>query len=211
MTRLADAEQRERARPGVLTTNASLSSRSCEPSRRQQSRCNLAPASVRTACSTTAPAASARESATRARRGVRLGHRSLVRSRPHWSPAANDATCRQLPHGARCRRCSSPRRGRRHHALRLDAAMKRRTSSRSLVRQPHDRHPPRPAQCGKAIRKRSAIVSFTALPLVDAPRGRETPKGYFRPDLEQTAADEGARSHAAARPACPLHRPSPIC
>jgi len=26
-----------------------------------------------------------------ARRGVRLGHRSLVRSRPHWSPAANDA------------------------------------------------------------------------------------------------------------------------
>ena len=72
--------------------------------------------------------------------------------------------------------------------------MKRRTSSRSLVRQPHDRHPPRPAQCGKAIRKRSAIVSFTALPLVDAPRGRETPKGYFRPDLEQTAADEGDRT-----------------
>ena len=68
--------------------------------------------------------------------------------------------------------------------------MKQRTSSRSLVRQAHDRHPPRPAQCGKAIRKRSAIVSFTALPLVDAPRGRETPKGYFRPDLEQSAADE---------------------
>ena len=32
------------------------------------------------------------------------------------------------------------------------------------------------------------------MPLVDAPRGRETPKGYFRPDLEQTAADKGDRT-----------------
>jgi len=40
------------------------------------------------------------------------------------------------------------------------------------------------------MRQGYPIVSLTALPLVDAPRGRETPKGYFRPDLEQSAADE---------------------
>ena len=91
--------------------------------------------------------------------------------------------------------------------MRLDAAMKRRTSSRSLVRHSLTTGtPPRPARCDKAIRKRSAIVSFTALPLVDAPRGRETPKGYFRPDLEQAAADELEREIARC---CPTRMPSP--
>jgi len=35
--------------------------------------------------------------------------------------------------------------------------------------------------------------------------------GEFRPDLEQTAADELEREIARCPPGRPLHRPSPIC
>ena len=96
---------------------------------------------------------------------MRLGHRSLVRSRPtgarpqRCNVSAASSWCSLPPLLVATSRtktpCPSARRG--------DEATNIVAQSGSAASRPA---PPATGACGKAIRKRSAIVSFTALPLL---------------------------------------------